>query len=131
MRTTYSIEDIEQLRKNPCVFSCTEHFINYTFEFKKRALELHAEGIMAKEIWLRSGFDISKWKKSYFNDTLKDWKNIVRKNGLEGLQKYGGIQFDRGPNKTNADKIKRLELQVKYLAAENDFLAKLRTKRAE
>jgi hypothetical protein len=131
MRTTYATEDVEQLKENPCVFSCTGRFINYTYEFKKRALELHGEGITAKEIWLRSGFDVGKWKKSYFRDTLKDWKKIVRKNGLEGLQKHGGIQFDRGPNKTEADKIKRLSLQVKYLEAENDFLAKLRAKRAE
>ena len=50
MRKTYSIEDVEQLKKNPCVFDCTEKFINYTFEFKKRALKLHSEGITAKEI---------------------------------------------------------------------------------
>ena len=131
MRKTYSIEEIEQLKKNPCVFDCTEKFINYTFEFKKRSLELYSEGITAKEIWLRSGFDVGKWKKSYFSDTLKDWKKIVRKNGPEGLQKHGGIQSDRGPNKTDSDKIKRLKLQVKYLEAENDFLAKLRAKRAE
>ncbi len=131
MRTTYSIEDIEKLKKNPCVFGCTDKFVNYTYEFKKRALELHAEGVTAKVIWLRSGFDVGKWRKSYFTDTLKDWKKIVRKNGLEGLQKHGGIQSDRGPNKTDKDKIRRLQLQVKYLEAENGFLAKLRAKRAE
>ena len=34
-------------------------------------------------------------------------------------------------NLSDADKIKRLEAQVAYLKAENDFLAKLRAKRAE
>ena len=131
MRTKFSSEEVEQLRKNPCVFSCTENSVNYTYEFKKRALELHKEGVTAREIWVRSGFDVSKWRKSYFQETLKDWKKIVKKSGIEGLLKPGGVQFDKGPDSTEKDKIKRLELQVEYLEAENDFLAKLRAKRAE
>lgn len=131
MRTTFSLEEIIRLKENPCVFNCTDKSVNYTYEFKKRALELHEEGIPAKEIWRRSGFNIEKWKNHYFKGTLRDWKKIVRKNGLKGLLREGGIQFDKGPNKTDTDKLRRLELQVKYLKAENDFLAKLRTKRAE
>ena len=131
MRTTFSIEEITQLKENPCVFNCTDKSVNYTYEFKKRALELHAEGVNAKEIWRRSGFYVEKWKKHYFKGTLRDWKKIVMKSGLKGLLRQGGIQFDRGPNKTDTDRIRRLELQVEYLKEENDFLAKLRAKRAE
>jgi transposase len=131
MRTTFSSEQIATLQRNPCVFSCTRNSVNYTYEFKQRALALRKEGISAREIWKRSGFNIYWWKKEYFKGTLRDWKKIVKKNGVEGLLKPGGIQFDRGPNETNKDKLKRLELQVKYLEAENDFLAKLRAKRAE
>lgn len=131
MRTTFSKEEIVRLRQNPCVYSCTENSVNYTYEFKKQALKLHKEGVTAKEIWRRSGFKVSKWKPYYFRCTLRDWKRIVRKHGEEGLLKPGGIQYDRGPNNTPGDKIKRLKLQIKYLKAENDFLAKLRVKRAE
>ncbi|MBM3256075.1 MAG: hypothetical protein FJZ04_01215 [Candidatus Moranbacteria bacterium] len=131
MRTTFSEEEIARLRQNPCVFSCTDNSVNYTYEFKKRALELHKEGVTAKEIWKRSGFEVSKWKPYYFRLTLRDWKKIVKKHGMEGLLKPGGVQYDKGPDSTPKDKIKRLELQVKYLEAENDFLAKLRAKRAE
>jgi hypothetical protein len=131
MRTTFSSEEIAKLKQNPCVFNCTERLINYTYEFKKGALELHAEGVTAREIWKRSSFNVDKWKRHYFKGTLHDWKKIVKKNGIEGLLKPDGIQFDRGPNNTDKDKLRRLELQVKYLEAENDFLAKLRAKRAE
>ena len=131
MRTTFSNEELVELRRNPCVFCCTNNSINYTYEFKKRALELHKEGISAREIWKRSGFDTDKWKRHYFKGTLYDWKKIVNKSGIEGLLNLGGVQFDRGPNKTDKDKLRRLELQVKYLEAENSFLAKLRAKRAE
>jgi hypothetical protein len=131
MRTKFSNEQIEKLRLNPCVFNCSNNSINYTFEFKKRTLELNNIGISAKEIWLRSNFDISWWRKGYFKETIRDWKKIVKKKGVEGLIRSGGIQFDKGPCPNSTDKVKRLELQVKYLEAENDFLAKLRAKRAE
>jgi len=131
MRTIFSNEEVARLKQNPNVFSCTEKSINYTYEFKKRALELHAEGIYAREIWKRAGFDTSKWRRDYCKGTLSDWKHIVKKNGILGLLKHGGIQYDRGPTKIDQDKMKRLELQVKYLEAENAFLAKLRAKRAE
>jgi len=71
------------------------------------------------------------WKKNYFTLTLRDWKRIVVRDGTEGLNKIGGLPYDRGPKNTDKDKLKRLNLQVKYLKAENDFLAKLRAKRAE
>jgi len=45
MRTIFSNEEMVELRKNPCVFSCTNNSVNYTYEFKKRAIELHAEGV--------------------------------------------------------------------------------------
>jgi hypothetical protein len=131
MRTTFSIEEIAILKQNPNVFSCTTNSINYTYEFKKHALELHTEGVYAREIWKRTGFDVSKWRKDYCRGTLSDWKEIVKKHGIGGLLKVGGIQYDRGPNKIDADEMKRLKLQVRYLEAENDFLAKLRAKRAE
>jgi len=131
MRTAFTDEQISILKSNPCVFNCTNNSVNYTFEFKKRALELNDIGINAREIWLRSDFDVSWWRKEYFRETIRDWKRIVKQKGIDGLLRPSGIQFDRGPSSTGVDKVKRLELQVKYLKAENDFLAKLRAKRAE
>jgi len=131
MRIKYTKEQMDEINNNPCVFNCTERLINYTYEFKIRAIKLQEEGVSPKEIWKRSGFNIDIWRKTYFYETIKDWKKIVNKGGTEGLIKTDGIQYDRGPIDTEKDKIKRLELQVKYLEKENDFLAKLRAKRAE
>jgi transposase-like protein len=134
MRKIFSNEEIARLSKNPCVFSCTLRSIIYTYEFKRRALELHTQGVSSKEIWRRAGFDISRWNKDYCKDTIKDWKRIVKMKGIVGLSKLRGSQATGRPKTkgvTDADKIKRLELQVRYLEAENDFLAKLRAKRAE
>ena len=131
MRTTFSNDEIAELKKNPCVFDCTAKSVYYTHEFKTRALGLYEQGVHAKEIWKRSGFDVNKWKDEYFRGTLRDWKKIVEKHGTKGLAKQGGLPYDRGPNNTHKDTVKRLELQVRYLQAENDFLARLRATRAE
>jgi transposase-like protein len=134
MRTTFSNEELVELRKHPCVFSCTSKSVNYTYEFKKRALEEYEKGVGAKEIWKQAGFDTGKWKEHYFRLTIRDWKKIVRRGDLSSLNNQGGVQHDDGMTeslKKEKDKIKRLELQVRYLQAENDFLAKLRAKRAE
>lgn len=131
MRTIFSSDEVAVLKRNPCVFDCTTKSVYYTHEFKRRALELRAEGVHTKEIWKRSGFDVSMWKEEYFRGTLRDWRKTVEKHGIEGLTKLGGTLHDRGPNKTSKDMLKRLTLQVKYLEAENDFLAKFRAKRAE
>lgn len=134
MRTTFSNEVVVKLKKHPCVFSCTEKSINYTYEFKKHALEKHESGVTARDIWKQAGFDTRLWKKSYFKDTLRDWRKIVRRGNISSLNNQGGVQHDDGMTislKTEKDKIKRLELQIRYLQAENAFLAKLRAKRAE
>lgn len=130
MRTIFTKEQIAELRQHPCIFGVSERLVSYTYEFKKRALELHAEGISPNEIWRRAGFDVKIWKQGYCGWTIKDWRRMVQNGGLQRLVNLGGVQSDRG-TKDDKDKMKRLELQVKYLEAENDFLAKLRAKRAE
>lgn len=134
MRTTFSNEELVELRKHPCVFSCTSKSVNYTYEFKKHVLEENEKGMCAKDIWKQAGFDTSKWKEFYFRSTVRDWKRIVHRGDISNLNNQGGVQHDDGVTKSlkaEKDKIKRLELQVRYLRAENDFLAKLRAKRAE
>lgn len=88
MRTIFSKEEVVILRQNPCVFSCTEKLVNYTYEFKKQALELHKQGVTAREVWRRSGFDTNKWRRNYFGETIRDWRKIVERDGLEGLLRH-------------------------------------------
>ena len=137
MRTIFTQKEVGEFNNHPCIFHCSPRYIHYTYEFKKRALELHAQGVNAKEIWRQAGFNPDRFNKNYTYSTLKDWRQMVKKNGIKGLENLGGLQYDRGKSykkeliEVDSDKVKRLELQVKYLQAENDFLAKLRNKRAE
>lgn len=58
----------------------------------------------------------------------------MKRGGLESLTRLSGVQADSGYRRAKspeADRVRRLELKVLYLEAENDFLAKLRAKRAE
>ena len=134
MRTIFPKEQIAKLKENPCVFECREKSIHYTLEFKKRALELYAEGIKPNEIWRQAGFDVGIWKKQYCDYTLKDWRRMVKEKGFESLTNLGGMHADGGYKRSASpedDRVRRLALQVRYLEAENVFLAKLRAKRAE
>jgi hypothetical protein len=134
MRTIFRSEQIAKLRQNPCVFECRERSIHYTLEFKKRALELYAQGIGPDEIWRQAGFDVGIWKKGYCSYTIKDWRRMVKNRGIESLTKLGGMHADHGYRRASSpedDRVRRLALQVRYLEAENVFLAKVRAKRAE
>lgn len=130
----HSSEEIKNLSNNPYVERCTAKSITYTYEFKKKAVEQYHAGIGSKEIWRRAGFDVSTWRKTYTKDCMKDWKNIVKQRGFEGLMETrgkGATGRTKTKGLTDAETIKYLKLQVTYLKAENDFLAKLRAKRAE
>jgi transposase-like protein len=125
---THSNEEIALLNKNPYVVKCYGRTIKYTFEFKMKVLELHSQGVTSKEIWKRLGFDISKWRKGYAKDCIVEWQKLVKKRGFGGLQSRW---FKDKSESSEAKKIRRLELEVRYLKTENDFLAQLRAKRAE
>ena len=130
----FSKEELENLRNNEWVKRCKERSITYTEAFKVYAVELAKRGVSAQEIWRRAGLDMSMLKQEYPKGCLKRWKKITGLKGYDGLKEGRGIKSTGRPKikgVTDEDKIKRLEHQVRYLKAENDFLAKLRAKRAE
>jgi transposase-like protein len=134
MRTTFTAQQIAELAKHPCVWRVSPRMIHYTYEFKKRALDLYAQGIKPEAIWKQAGFNPGIWKKGYCSWTIKDWRKLVKRGGLDSLTNPSGIQTDQGHRRAKspeADRVRRLELQVKYLEKENAFLAQLRAQRAE
>ena len=135
MRThIYSIDEINKLENNPYVEKCTYNSLKYTDAFKKQALELHEQGITSREIWRMAGFDVNIWRKRYAKDCIREWKARTTDIRVEGLMEEKKREDEIKQKKTETiDKkqVKRLELEIAYLRAENDFLAKLRAKRAE
>lgn len=130
----FTREQIKQLSINENVVRVGKTIV-YSKDFKIKAVKLYNEqGLTSNEIFRRAGFDLNVIGRQKPKDCLRAWKKAYSLKGEDGLRietrgKGGGRLKTK--NLTDADKIKYLEAQVAYLKAENDFLAKLRAKRAE
>ena len=130
----YTKEQLDKLSSNANVVRCSERSITYSNEFKKSAIKQYNEQFLtSKEIFINAGFDLEVIGSNAPKTCLKCWKKIYKTRGVEGFIESRGRAGGRikTKNLSDADKIKRLEAQVAYLKAENDFLDKLRAKRAE
>ena len=131
----FTAEQIVNLLKNGNVAKCSDKAITYSKDFKIRAVrQYNEEGRAAKEIFGEAGFDFKVIGEDKPKSRLKDWRRIFKIRGVDGLRaetrgRGGGRPKVKGL--TDAKKIEWLEAKVAYLKAENDFLAKLRAKRAE
>ena len=132
----FTKEQVKELRKSPNVTACSDKSITFSKEFKVNAVRLHREEYLtSSEIFMQSGFEVEVITRERIKACLIRWSRSNRKRGLEGLIDSRGKNKPKRKPKildlTDADKIKRLEAEIAYLKAENDFLAKLRAKRAE
>ena len=110
--------------------------ITYTGEFKIEAIKQYEKGLTPKEIFERSGIDLSLTGKRNPSHCLSRWNKIYREHGEQGLMEENRGKHSKGGGrpkipkfKDEKEKIKYLELQVAYLQAENDFLIKLRAQK--
>lgn len=129
----FSSEEQQRLMANSNVKRCSERSITYTATFKERAVQQYAEGHTARDIFKQAGFDISLIGKKQPKFCLQRWRVRYKEEGTKGLADGRG-QNRTGKKKrinTETDRLKWLEAEVKYLKAENAFLAQLRAKRAE
>lgn len=126
-----------ELLKNPNVIKCSNKAITYSKEFKLKAVKQYTdEGVSSNEIFRLAGFNSDVIGKDTPKDRISDWKRLYRLYGEEGLNidrrgKHGNGGRPTTKNLTEKEKLERLEAQVAYLKAENDFLKQLRAKRAE
>jgi hypothetical protein len=130
----FTKEQIEVLKDNPNVSNCSDRSILYSKDFKIEAIKQYKEGLTGREIFEIAGFDWKIIGRDTPKACLKRWNKIYKKKGIAGLEKdFRGINGGRKKKIEiiEKDKIKRLEAEVAYLKAENDFLIKLRAKRAK
>lgn len=132
----FTREQLEQLSNNENVVRVGKTIV-YSKDFKIKAVKLyHEQGLTSSEIFRQAGFNLNVIGKQKPKDCLMNWKRTYRLKGEAGLKietrgkGKGGGRF-KTKNLTDAEKIKWLEAENAYLKAENDFLAKLRAKRAE
>lgn len=130
----FTKEQIKEFLKNKNIKKCSEKSITYNKDFKMTATKLYEHGLTPAEIFRQADFDLNVIGKDKPKDCLLRWNKTIRKKGVGGLDESRGRNSRGRPktkNLTIKDKIKRLEAENAYLKAENDFLAKLRAKRAE
>ena len=118
------------LLNNSNVIKCSEKAITYSKEFKIKAVRQYNEGMSSSQIFIEAGIDPKIVGRKSPKDRLRDWRKIYSRKGEDGLlckKRGGGRPKTKGI--TPEYRIKRLEAEVAYLRAENDFLVKLRAKR--
>ena len=131
----FTKKQIEELLKNENIATCSDRSITYSKNFKIKEIRLYEQGLTSREIFKQAGFDLKVLGKGNPKDCLRRWKRIVKKKGRGGLSEARGKEGVRPKKipvpfgvkgKSDKGKIKRLEAEIAYLKAENDFLAKLR-----
>lgn len=130
----FTQEEMIKLSQNANVRKCSEKSITYDKKFKLRAVERYHEGWPSPEIFTEAGFDILMIGRENPGRCLKRWNKTYRNKGEKGFEAESRGRTGRPrkiKDKTDADKIKRLEAELAYVKAENDFFKQLRAKRAE
>jgi transposase len=129
----YSPEQIAELLKSEHTLKCSTKSITYNKTFKLLAIQQYAEGMTAVEIFKEAGLG-SELVGEYIPDNcLGRWRKTFQTKGVAGLiieERGKATGSRRGRLKTNgltdAERIKRLEIENAYLKAKYDFLVKLR-----
>ena len=128
----FTTAQIEELSKNKYVSKCSDKSITFSNEFKVLAVKkYYEEGCGAKIIFEEAGFNIETIGKNNPKRCLYCWRKIYNSKGEDMLKVETRGKHNKGrqskiKNLTDADKIKRMEIEIAYLKAENDFLVKLR-----
>lgn len=128
----FTADQIIELLKNANVARCSEKSISYSKEFKQKAIGQYQKGGHSpRMIFKEAGFDLCLIGEGAPDESLRRWRKTYTEKGLAGLNTEArGRSHNGGRPKTkgltDADRIKRLEIENAYLKAENDFLAKLR-----
>ncbi|MEI7498663.1 MAG: HTH domain-containing protein [Candidatus Falkowbacteria bacterium] len=132
----FNAEQITALLENKHVTKCSTKAITYAKAFKVLAVQQYAEGMTATQIFRAAGLPPELVGEHTAKSQLKIWRNTFRLCGEAGLlteMRGQATGSRRGRPKTSdmtdADRIKRLEIEVAYLKAKNDFLVKLRAQR--
>lgn len=125
----FTKKQIKELLKNKNVDKCSPKSITYNNKFKLVAMaKYHEEGYSPGMIFEEAGFDINVLGKERIKSCLKRWRTKYNREGKVGLMKSkrGSPRKNKVKFKDKNEEIKYLKLKIKYLDAQNDFLAKLR-----
>ena len=122
----FTEEQVEELRKNQYVKKVSEKGITYEEGFKELFMVEYESGKGPNQIFREAGFDVKalgERRTHSFSDRTR--KQHKRKTGFEDQRKYTSGR-PKTKDLSDEEKIQRLELRIKTLKQENDFLKRVR-----
>jgi transposase len=117
------------LEKNPNVSSVSDRAIQYTAEFKIRAVKENLAGKGPVQIFIEADFDLDMIGKKKAQSSLERWRATYNKYGEAGFleERRGKGSTGRPTSKqlSTEKKLEKAEARIKYLEAELELLKKL------
>ena len=117
------------LESNPNVASVSDRAIQYTSEFKIRAVKENLSGKGPAQIFIEAGFDLDIIGIRKAQSSLSRWKTTYKTYGEQGfLEERRGKASTGRPTSKNLSaekKLEKAEARIKYLEAELELLKKL------
>lgn len=117
-----------QIEANPYVVSVSDRSIQYTVDFKLKAVQDNLKGKGPSEIFKAAGFDIEIIGLSKIQSAIHRWKKIYQIHGEKGFteERRGKGSTGRPPvEKLSSDKkLEKAEARIRLLEAELTLLKK-------
>lgn len=117
------------LESNPNVASVSDRAIQYTANFKLKAVEENLSGKGPVQIFVEAGFDLEIIGTKKAQSSLARWRTTYKTFGKEGfLEERRGKGSTGRPSSSQLSAEKQLEkaeARIKYLEAELELLKKL------
>ena len=123
----FTPDEQREIRANPYVARVSETTITYTKEFKERFALGYAAGKPPSIILRECGFDHTVLGRRRIDGLVRRTKTCSqRPEGFNDTRKENSGRQKIEKELTDAERIRRLEHQVRYLKQENEFLKKIR-----
>ena len=128
-KITFNEQQIRQLELNPNVASVSDRAIQYTADFKIKAVKENIAGKGPAQIFRENGFDLDFIGLTKAQSSLSRWRKTYKIYGEQGFleERRGKGSTGRPSSKQlSADKkLEKAEARIKYLEAELELLKKL------
>ncbi len=123
----FSDKGRRSLESSSWIKSVGANQVQFTAQFKLKALELQSEGLGPADIFLKLGIDPNLFLKNYPKKCLYRWRKIVEAHGPQGLeQERRGTGSTGRPKKEKPKGERALLERIAFLEEQVDFLKKLR-----
>ena len=125
----FSLEQIEQLQKNPHVLKVSERTITYADTFKSQFIDEYLAGKTPRQIFEEYGFDIEVLGMKRVEQASSRWRKAYEKKGLIGLTDTRKTSSGRPLKRelTMAEIVDRQAAHIELLEGQVEVLKKLET----